>query len=177
MTGSMQRVLAFGLVVVLCGGVVAQEKGEKKRKKKDKGAAAQVDRSAAAFQLPKEIQLTDEQAARLQALRKELQPKLAELMKKEDGMLTAEQKAARTTAAKEAKQSGKTGKDAREAVEAAMKLSPEQQANYRDLQRQMGQLRKEIAGRLASILTPEQREHLNKGRGEGKGKAKNKNKG
>lgn len=172
MTISLQRVVAFGLVVVLCGSVVAQEKGEKKRKKKGKAAATEVDRSAAAFQLPKEIQLSEEQAAKLQTLRKELQPKLAELIKKEEGLLTAEQRAARAAAAKEAKQSGKTGKDAREAVDAAMKLSPEQQANYRDLQRQMGQLRKEIAGRLATILTPEQREHLNKGRGEGKAKPK-----
>jgi Spy/CpxP family protein refolding chaperone len=170
MKALVQRVLTFGLVVVLCGGVVAQEKGEKKRKKKDKAAATQVDRSAAAFQLPKEIQLTDEQNAKLQELRKDLQPKLAALLKKEESMLTAEQRAAGAAAAKEAKQSGKTGKEAREAVEAAMKLSPEQQANYRDLQREMGQMRKEIAGRIASILTPEQREKLNKGRGEGKPK-------
>src|SRR5690349_1097958 len=94
------------LFAVTLSAGAADEAKETKAKKKQSGAANPV------FNIPKEITLTEEQQAKLDEIKKEQGPKIAELTAKIDSVLTAEQKSARKEAAAKAKGDGKKGKEA-----------------------------------------------------------------
>lgn len=147
-----------GILLTLAAGVlaaatalpaIAQEKGKKKAA--DAGAASQ------AFQLPKEITLTAEQQAKLDALKKEHGPKLAELQKKVDDVLNSEQVQARKDALAKAKTDKLEGKARRDALMAALKLTPEQQTKWDAASKDLQAKTTEIRGKIAEFLTEEQK--------------------
>lgn len=146
MTRGFVLCLTAGLVFGLCLPGVAQEK-----RKKNADAGQQV------FQLPKEITLSAEQQAKLDELKKEYGPKLAELQKKASDILTEEQKKARTDAQAKAKSEKLKAKDAREALLAALKLTPEQQAKWDAVQKEIQTTTQEVRGKIAGFLTEEQK--------------------
>ncbi|GIX05205.1 MAG: hypothetical protein KatS3mg114_1074 [Planctomycetaceae bacterium] len=153
----MMRVL--GSCLVLTGfilgwcvdGVYAQ--AEKKGKKKD----AQPGANHPVFQLPRDVDLTPEQQAKLDALKKEWGPKVAEAQKKLDDILTPEQRQARKDAQARAKSENLKGKAAQQAIEDAMKLTADQRTKYQQAQAELQDLQAKIREKIAEMLTEEQR--------------------
>src|SRR4051794_7367579 len=116
---SVTRTLSvLALALALAGLSWAGQKQEEKKP---------ADPYAKVFSFPKEIKLTDEQAAKLADLKKDYTPKLEEADKKIDAVLTPERKKVSQEATKKAKDEGKKGKEVQEAVNAALKLGDEEQ--------------------------------------------------
>jgi len=151
MRGLMKTVLCTGLAVAMA--LTAGSAEAAKEKKKPDGSANPV------FAIPKEITLTAEQQTKLDAIKKEEGPKVAELTEKLDAVLTAEQKTARKEAAAKAKADGKKGKDAATAVEEALKLTDEQKKQRAEVQPEMAKLQASIKEKIHGLLTDEQKAH------------------
>lgn len=150
----LRTLLSAGLLIAVAVSVSAQETAkEAKAKKKAAGATNPV------FAIPKEITLTEEQQSKLEEIKKEQGPKVAELTAKIDSVLTDEQKAARKEAAAKAKADGKTGKDAKAAVDEALKLTDEQKKHRDELQPQFAKLQLSIKEQINDLLTDEQKTH------------------
>ncbi len=110
------------------------------------------------FDVLKGLNLTDEQKAKVDDLKKEYGPKLKEAHQKLECLLTADQKKAREEAVKEAKAAGKKGPEVWKAAEAAVKLTDDQKAQMKKAHA----LGKEVREKIKAILTPEQQEALKK---------------
>ena len=86
----------------------------------------------------------------------EYRPKLREAQRAADDVLTAEQRAARTSAQKAARQAGKKRKEAAAEVAAALKLTDEQKAKYNAAERELKKVQSDMMGALKGVLTSEQ---------------------
>ncbi len=104
----------------------------------------------------KGLNLTDDQKAKVKALRKEYGPKFHAAA---DSVLTDEQKTARADAIKAAKAEGKKGAEAHKAVANAVKLTDDQKCKIKEA---MKPLNKEVKDKLMAILTQEQKYKLKK---------------
>jgi len=156
----VRTTLAALLVTGLAMPGLAQQKGKKKGLQ---GPAAQV------FAVPANIELTEEQKTKLEELKKSHGDKAAEIGKKLNDLLTAEQKAARKAAQEKAKADGTKGKEMREAIAAAVNLTPEQKEQQAKLQKELQTLKTEV---MSKVLTEEQLAKL-KGAGKKPGKKNN----
>jgi acetyl esterase/lipase len=108
------------------------------------------------FTLPG-IEFSQDQQAKVEAIRKEYSPKLAENQRKWNGIVTEEQAQARREAFQKARDAGKQGQQLRDAVDAAVKLTDEQKQQQAVIQEERNKLVGEIRSRLVSLLTDEQR--------------------
>ncbi|MDA1012941.1 MAG: hypothetical protein O3A00_00640 [Planctomycetota bacterium] len=163
----LTAMVAMLVAVQLYGG-----DAEKKAKGKKKVKEAQ----SVTAKLLKGIDLTDEQKTQVAAIDKEFGPKAAELQKKEATIVSADQRKAAQTALKAARDAGKKGKELNEAREAALNLSEEQKAQYKELQAARGEFGKSLREAVAKILTDEQKAKLPGGKGKPKTKTKTKTK-
>lgn len=153
------RTVRTGLVLVLALLIAAPLlAGEKKGKKAPKPAPCPA--KAFADRMLKDITLTDEQKAKLGELCKEFGPKLAALNKEKMGILTDEQKKARSAAEKEAKAAGKKGKEMYDAVNAAVKLTDDQKEKTDKINKESAALNKELGGKIRDFLTDDQKAQL-----------------
>ena len=152
----MRRIL--GTVAVLALAVLAASPAwaakEDGKKKKGNKAVAKV------FELPTEITLTAEQKTKLDEVKKEFEPKLTEVAKKQNDILTAEQKTARAEAQKAGKAAGKKGKDLKADVDAAVKLTDEQKKKQDEAAKEMKEMTGKVKEKIGTILTEEQKTHL-----------------
>jgi len=148
----MTRGIVLGLAAGLIAMTTLSADAQEKKGKKNAGGA-----NNAAFQLPKEITLTTEQQAKLDALKKEHGPKLAELQKKVDEILSSEQVQARKDAVAKAKTEKLEGKARREALESALKLTPEQKTKWDAANKDLQAKTTEVRGKIAEFLTDEQK--------------------
>ncbi|MBI1346515.1 hypothetical protein GC163_09520 [bacterium] len=139
------------ITVTLTTGSFAADEAKKEKKKGTPGAGNQ------AFNLPKNVELTEEQKTKLEELKKEHGPKLAEIQKKLDGVLTDEQKQARKDAQAKAKADNVKGKEAQAAVMASLKLTDEQKAKYEAAQAEMKEAAGKVRAKIAEFLTEEQK--------------------
>ena len=112
------------------------------------------------FRLPKHIEPSADQQAKLDLLAKKYLPKVRELEEKVDAVYTAEQRQARDRARKAAHEAGLKGKEANERVETAVKLTPEQSANLAAVKDAKHQLDEEIRVQVMAMLTPEQKQAM-----------------
>jgi hypothetical protein len=135
---------------VVAAPLAAQEKGKKK------GQAAEP----AAFQLPDTIQLSADQQAQLNALKKEYGPKLQALQKRVSDVFTQEQRKARREATKAARDAGKKNKEIRQAADAAVTLTAEQQKQLDAAEAEQQKLSKEVRGKVEGLLTDAQKAEL-----------------
>ncbi len=145
-------VLTFS--VLTSGLCIADANAQAKKKPDPTGADAQV------FKLPKEITLTADQETKMATLKKEFGPKIAELQKKSNDILTKEQRAARKTATDKAKADGLKGKAAQEAVAAAVMLTTEQKDLQAAVKKDLDPLIAEVKKQIANMLTDEQKAKL-----------------
>ncbi len=111
----------------------------------------------------KGLDLSDEQQEKLKQLREETGPKMGEAFGKLQEILTEEQQNAAKEAAKKAHEAGKEGRDIMLAVQAAVKLTDEQQKKMDALVKEVFMpLSREVTKGIISILTPQQREAVKK---------------
>jgi Spy/CpxP family protein refolding chaperone len=158
-----KNLLMLVLVLVIAAPLAAAEGDKKKKKKPGKRPAA-----GARIQIPKGIELSDEQKEKVAALKKEYGPKVVAARKKM--ALGKDARKARGEALKKAKADGKKGKELRAAVDAAAPLTDEQKA----AQAEMQALQKEIRAAVVALLTDEQKAKLPKRGGKKKGGKKKK---
>lgn len=123
-------------------------------------AAAQDKRIDAAFAFPRQVQLTDDQKAKLENLKKEYGPKLAEADTRVTGVMTPERQKAAAEVRKKATSEGKKGKDVQDAVNAALNLSADEQAKFREATAARAKLAQEINKKKLELLTEEQKAQL-----------------
>ena len=159
---SVRTVLTLAVALLIAGSALAAEKRKGKAAKKPPAPAIE------ALRMIEKLDLTADQKAKIEEIRKECGPKVAEAQKKLDEILTAEQRRARAEAAKEAKAAGKKGKEAQQAVDEAMKLTDEQKDKMAEARKAMAALQKEIRGKVMDLLTAEQKENLKKAQKGGK---------
>jgi acetyl esterase/lipase len=114
------------------------------------------------FALPG-IEFSKEQRAKVEEIRKEFMPKLAEAQRKFNSVITEEQVRARREAMQKARDAGKEGQELRDAVEAAAKLTPEQQKQQAAIQEERNKLFAAIRTQLTALLTEQQRGKLRQG--------------
>jgi hypothetical protein len=143
---------------VLASSLVAAGRQQKGRRTAERGGAS------VARLLPEEVRstLTGKQKQKIAALQKEFGSRLAELAKKRNGILTAEQKKAQAEARKAASDAGKKGRELQQAVNAAVKWTPEQRRRLADLRKDSLPLNKTIRDRLMALLTAEQKAKMPK---------------
>jgi len=128
----------------------AQNEGKKK-----KGGA---DPTAAMAKKLESVELTAEQKTKLEAINKEHGPKLKDAQAKVDKVLTPEQIKARREAQQANKAAGKKGKEATDALNAALKLTAEQQKAWEDAQKGLRDAQTAYNTAVARILTAKQKE-------------------
>ena len=146
------RILSMALALATATSIaVAQDAPKKGKKKAQAGANAQV------FQLPKDVTLTAEQQEKLDALKKEHGPKVAELQKKVDEVLTAEQIQARKDVAAKIKEEKVTGKARQQRIEEALKLTAEQKTKWDGAQKELQEFQGKVREKIAEFLTDEQK--------------------
>jgi Spy/CpxP family protein refolding chaperone len=104
------------------------------------------------------IKLTAEQQQAIGAIVKEYLQPVKELDKAIDGVYTKEQHEARKAARKKAHAEGKRGPEANEMVDNTVSLSADQKARLADLEAAKRKLHDEIRGKMAKLLTAEQKE-------------------
>ena len=88
----------------------------------------------------KELNLTDEQKSKIEAVQKEYAPKTKELREKMDSILTEDQKKARKEAIEAAKTADEKRGEAYESIRAAVKLTDEQKAKRGEVMKEMERL-------------------------------------
>ena len=154
MRGLVRTLSCAGLMIAFTLSAGSADAAKEKGKKKGaEGAASPV------FTIPKEITLTADQQAKLDEIKKEKGPKIADLTKKLDSVLTDEQKSARKEAVAKAKTDGKKGKDAAAAVDEALKLTDEQKKHRSELQPELAKLQLSIKEQIHGLLTDDQKTH------------------
>ncbi len=151
-------VLAVIASLVIVDSLSAQQSGQKQRH--HRGSPSLVER----LERNKDLNLTADQKAKLEALNKEYAPKRKELAGTMGKILTPEQKQARAEAVKAARQAGTRGPEVRKSIQAAMKLTDAQKTKLAESRKAMQTLNKQIRDEVGKILTPEQKEVLKKAR-------------
>jgi hypothetical protein len=151
-TTMIRGLTCLATALVLLGTCTTHAQDAKKAKKRDTaGANAQV------FQLPKDIELNAEQKAKLDELKKEHGPQIAELQAKLNEILSPEQRQARKDAAAKNTEEKLKGKEAQQRVLQALKLTPEQQEKWDKTQKEVNDLNAKVKEKIGGFLTDEQR--------------------
>jgi len=127
-------------------------------------AADKKKKTPVAVKVPKSIELSADQKAKVDALNKEFGPKLAECKKKANSIITADQKKARYEAVKKAKADGKKGKELRAAADAALAITADQKDQQTECRKATSALQKEIRTQFAALLTDEQKAKIKAGK-------------
>ena len=163
-----RTVLTMMFAALLAAPLLAAE-GDQAKKKRAKGKKRPA---PTIVRLPKGIELSDEQKAKVKVLESEFRGKLTEVRAKFAGVLTQEQRQARSKAFREAIKAGKKGQEARKAANEASKLTEEQTKKLAAIQKEQRVINIAIRKKLNEILTPEQRAKANPKRKTGKKKKK-----
>jgi Spy/CpxP family protein refolding chaperone len=111
------------------------------------------------------LDLTDAQKAKVEDIKKEFSPKFKEAQEKRDSILTDEQKKTRTEVFQKARES-RQGFPNREDLEKALKLTDEQKKKTEEARKVTEELTKTMTDKVTSLLTPEQKEKMEKARAE-----------
>ncbi|NOX57021.1 MAG: M3 family metallopeptidase [Planctomycetes bacterium] len=159
-------VIGLMLLALLGAPLSAAQKGEKGKRRGKRPRPAQVQ---VLNQWLKDIELSDEQKAKVDELRKEFAPKFAALRKEQNEILTPEQKKARRDALRKAKQEGKSFREAAKEIAKSMNLTDEQKEKMAEIAKKRKELTAELREKLLTILTDEQKAKLPK-RGVRRGK-------
>ena len=144
------------LTAVLATSVMADD--ETKKKQKGKKGAKKGRRAASVAQFIGSVResLTEDQKVKIKELDKEYGPKLAEMRKARNEVISPELRKKIAEARK-----GKKGKEARAA--GAALYTDEHKAKLKELTKKNSGLRKEIRDKVIALLTDEQKAKLPKG--------------
>ena len=100
----------------------------------------------------KELDLTDDEMAKIGEIRSEFRPKIGKAMKELEGLLSAEQKQVR-------EEGVKAGKKRKEILE-SLKLTDDQKQKVAAVAKELGDLVREEAEKVSDVLTASQKEQL-----------------
>lgn len=143
-------VVTLAVALLIASPLFAAPKKKKKPAPPPKDPVAErVDR------MVQGLDLSAEQVAKLDEIKKEFGPKLVEALKAAD-VMTPEQKQAMAEAAKKAKAEGKTPEEAKKAIAEAVKLTDEQKAKQAEARKAVQPLEKELRAKVMEVLTAEQ---------------------
>lgn len=112
------------------------------------------------FRLPPQVELSAEQKVKFDAIVAKYLPRVKRLDEKVEAVWTDEQKSARDAARKEAHDTGLRGKEAEEKVKASVVLTEKQAATLAVLKETEDKMDDEIKDIIKSLLTPEQKQLL-----------------
>jgi len=162
------------LLVLLAIGIFAAaavQGADEAAKEQKKGKKRDRDRDVVA-KMVENIDLTADQQVKVEEVKREFQPKLADLAKRRRAIMTEDRRAKEKELRKAAKESGKKGKEVRAELEAALGLSPAEREQMATIEREERQLRGEIISRIRAFLNDEQKAKLPEQRREKKKKDK-----
>jgi Spy/CpxP family protein refolding chaperone len=131
----------------------AQEKKKGKGKKGGKGPDP-VGKMVAG------LDLTAEQQAKVDEIRKDYRPKLAEIQKRRNEVMTPERRKTEKEAKQAAKDAGKKGKKAKADIDAALALSPAESEKLAAIEKERQTLIAKINADVRALLTDEQKAKL-----------------
>ena len=112
------------------------------------------------------LDLTDAQKAKIEDIKKEFGPKLKAAQEKQDSILTEEQKKARAEVFQKAQESREGFRNMRETIDKALNLTDAQKKDMEAARKASEELNKTLMDKVTSVLTPEQKEKLEKARQE-----------
>lgn len=107
----------------------------------------------------KPVTLTDDQSAKLDALKKDYEQKFKDAYAKAN-VLTPDQQKAADDARKAAKEAGKTRKETNKAVADAVKETEDQKAKAKEANKDLRALQKEFLGKVQDLLTTDQKKQI-----------------
>jgi Spy/CpxP family protein refolding chaperone len=163
---TLRTVLALLVCVTLVGTLAAAE-GRKPGARGPGGPReGRGDPLARIDMMVRNLDLTDAQKAKIEEIKKEFGPKLKAAQEKQDSILTEEQKKARAEAFQKARESGQGFQNMRETLEKALNLSDSQKKDMEAARTAFAELSRAILEKVTPLLTPEQKEKLEKARQE-----------
>jgi len=140
------------LVLMLAASLSAQEADTRKEQQN----AAQTRLLDNIFRVPPGVELDEEQQAKLKTLREKRGAAIAEkmqgILQKLNAVYTAEQRQARNIAFREAREAKKNRRETQQAVDAAVKLTKEQQKQIAALRREQIKLQTAIRSEINKEL-------------------------
>jgi acetyl esterase len=145
----MKRHLLFSALLVLSATPLHAQQGDRQ----PRVPFQQV------FALPG-IELSREQAAKVEVIRKQATPKLRQLQRQQNEVYTPEQRRARREALQAGRQAGKRGAELRQAVDKAVNLSQEQKDKLAALSKEQEEVVAGVHKQLVSLLTEAQQRQL-----------------
>ena len=156
-TPQLAWLIAFSAMSI---GAIANAQDEKKKQRQGqrRGLAQQV---MARF---RNVDFSDEQKAKVKEITKKYSAKVAEIRKESNGLMTAEQRKARSEALRNARKEGMKYNEALAAADKKAGLSEELIAKLKESQKKMQALQKEIGAEVNGILTDEQKAKIRKSR-------------
>jgi hypothetical protein len=125
------------------------------------------------FKLPKGMALSAEQQEKLKAIKEQVAPKLGELQKQIDAVVTKERRQAQAEAMGKAKAEGKNKNEVLRAGQEALALKDDEAAKLKQLNVERGTILKQVRQQLEALLTDEQKAKLAEIKGKGVDKNKN----
>ena len=132
------------------------------RGERQPGAERVPGRGGPRAEFPDEIKLTDDQQAKLKDINEGLGAKQADLSKKRDAILTAEQKTAQAGAMQKIREGNLSRQEVGDLLAAALKLTAEQKTQIEAVDTEARQLARESSEQKQALLTDEQRATLRK---------------
>jgi hypothetical protein len=157
--------------MLMSAPLMAQEKSKRKRVKLTPMTQAMM-QMARMWETLQELDLSEEQDAKLEGIRAETAPKMKVVMDKIGEIVTEEQKKAVEAAAEKAREDGKKGPEFFAAVQSAIELTDEQQEKMNRLVPEVRAVQRQMMKSIANMLTPAQKEKMKQLRAPRKKKAK-----
>jgi hypothetical protein len=156
MTYLSRGLLTLCLLALLVGTLLADD-----AKKPEKKPAKPKDPFASVFSFSKKIKLDDKQQEKLDALKKEYTPQLTELAAKRAKIMTPERVQKANDARKKAQADGEKDKKVLNKIyNDTLALTKDEQKELGALNKEQGNLNKEINTKKMAILTDEQKEAI-----------------
>ena len=149
-------VLVLLAVAIFSAAGIDSDAQEKKKGKGKKGAKG----PDPIGKMVANLDLTAEQQAKIEELRKEYRPKLAEIQKRRNEIMTPERRQKEKEARQMAKDAGKKGKRAKADVEAALGVSPAESEKLAAIEKERQALIAKINAQVRALLTEEQKGKL-----------------
>ena len=151
-----KNLVCFVLIALTATGLSADETRKKKRVRPPVPGITRL--------FVGRIELTDVQKAELKKVDAKFADRFKALVKKQQTVLTDEQKKAQRTAITKAREEKKTAIETRKDIASAVQLTDKQKALQKELGKAREALNKEVVALLKDILTEEQFEELPRAR-------------
>jgi Spy/CpxP family protein refolding chaperone len=157
------------MAVVAClavVGVLAAAEGQRPGGRRGPGAGGpgRGDATARIDYMVRGLDLTDAQKTKIEDIKKEFGPKLKAAQEKSESILTDEQKKKQTEVFQKARESREGFQNIRETLEKELKLTDAQKKQRDEARKASEELNKALMDKVTDVLTPEQKEKLQKAR-------------